>query len=161
VRNVNVARAILAGFIATLAMTAFMYAGPVFGLPPADIAAMLGGFLGIGWTMGMVVHFINGTLIFPLIYAFALYRVLPGSPVAKGSAFGVILWFLAQAIVMPMMGAGFFAMATPAPFLVVLGSLISHLIYGAILGGVTGPQRAAAVRMPERDREEPPLRRAG
>jgi hypothetical protein len=68
-------------------------------------------------------HFINGTIIFPLIYAFLLYRILPGRPWAKGIYWGLILWFLAQAVVMPMMGGGFFS-ASMGGMKAVIGSLL-------------------------------------
>ena len=61
---------------------------------PMDVAAMLGRMLGGSWTMGMLMHFVNGSLIFPLIYAYLIHRVLPGKARVKGTVFGVILWFL-------------------------------------------------------------------
>jgi uncharacterized PurR-regulated membrane protein YhhQ (DUF165 family) len=141
-------KAVFAGFFATLAMTMLMYVAPMMGMPKMDIAAMLGGMLGGGmpepmggsWLLGMFIHFVNGTVIFPLIFAFLLYGRFPGAPVAKGILWGVILWFLAQAMVMPMMGAGFFASNAPQPFLAVFGSLMGHLVYGAILGWLYRPQ---------------------
>lgn len=132
----NTGRAMLGGFLGTLAMTAMMYlVAPMMGLR-MDIAAMLGTMLGNNWWAGMTLHFVNGTIIFPLIYAFVLYERLPGGPTAKGTLWGVGLWLIAQAVVMPMMGAGFFslAMGVMAP----IGSLVGHLLYGSILGAVAG-----------------------
>ncbi len=97
--------------------------------------------------MGMFIHFVNGTVIFPLIFGFLLYSRFPGAPVVKGILWGLILWFLAQAMVMPMMGAGFFASGTPQPFMTVFGSLMGHVVYGAILGLIYGPQPAVQPRM--------------
>lgn len=68
--------------------------------------------------------------------------MLPGAPWLKGATWGVILWAIAQAVVMPAMGMGFFASRTPQPALAVAGSLIVHLVYGGILGAIGG--RAAA-----------------
>jgi hypothetical protein len=90
--RLNIGRAILGGFVGTLAITMLMYKGaPMMGMPKMDIAAMLGQMLG-GWAMGMVMHFLNGTVIFPLIYAYLLFPRLPGAPALKGMAWGVILW---------------------------------------------------------------------
>lgn len=144
----NTARAILAGFVATLAMTMIMYVAPMMGMPKMDIAAMLGSMFGKGmpapmsssWLMGMMMHLINGTIIFPLIYAYLLYNLLPGSPWMKGTIWGVILWLLAQVMVMPMMGMGFFSANAPQAMMAVMGSLVGHVIYGAILGAVAGGQ---------------------
>jgi uncharacterized membrane protein YagU involved in acid resistance len=142
----NAGRAIGAGFVATLVMTVLMYGGPIVRMPKMDIAAMLGSMLGQAmaapgsgtWWIGMIMHFVNGTIIFPLIYAYALYAVLPGAPWVKGTTWGFVLWVIAQAIVMPVMGMGFFSSGAPQPIMAVAGSFIGHLIYGGILGGVTG-----------------------
>jgi len=131
-------RAILGGFVGTLALTFLMYkVAPMMGMMKMDIAGMLGQMLG-GWAMGMAMHFVNGTIIFPLIYAFFLYRLLPGPPVVKGLVWGVVLWLIAQLMIMPMMGAGLFSMKTGG-MMAAIGSLVGHLVYGALLGGIAGP----------------------
>jgi uncharacterized membrane protein YagU involved in acid resistance len=135
-------QAISGGFIATLAITAVMYwVAPFLLGSPMDIAKTLGDFLGIGWNAGMVLHFINGSLIFPLAYAFVLFGLLPGGPIAKGVTFGVVLWLLAQSVVMPMVGAGFFS-ANAGGLMAAVASLIGHLIYGATLGAIAGEEHA-------------------
>ena len=45
---------------------------------------------------------------------------------------------MAQILVSPMMGAGVFAVNTPAPILMVMGSLMGHVVYGAVVGFVYG-----------------------
>jgi hypothetical protein len=133
----NISRSMLGGLVGTLVMTAMMYmVAPMMGVH-MDIAQMLGSMLGNSWTAGMMMHFVNGTTIFPLIYAYLLYQWLPGDPAAKGTAWGIILWLVAQVMVMPMMGAGFFSM-TMGGMMTAMGSLIGHLLYGAILGGIAG-----------------------
>ena len=88
-------QAVAGGFVATAAITAVRYwVAPLLLGAPMDIAKTLGDFLGIDWTAGMVLHFINGSLIFPLVYAFVLFGVLPGGPATKGVTFGVVLWLL-------------------------------------------------------------------
>jgi hypothetical protein len=109
---------------------------PMMGLS-MDIAQMLGSMLGDNWWAGMFMHFVNGTVIFPLIYAFLLHSILPGSPAVKGITWGVVLWLLAQVVVMPMMGAGFFS----GSLLAALGSLMGHLVYGALLGWIAGSSK--------------------
>jgi len=101
-----------------------------------DIAAMLGSMMG-GWGMGMAIHFINGSLVFPLAYVFLIYRLLPGPPVLKGTAWGVVLWLVVQLMLMPMMGAGVFSM-NAGGMKSVVSSLIGHLVYGALLGVIAG-----------------------
>lgn len=136
-------RAGLGGLVGTLVMTMLMYwVGPLMGLMKMDIAQSLGSMLGIGWTGGMVLHFVNGSLIFPALYAFLLYRHLPGAPVVRGAIWGGILWLMAQLIVMPMMGGGVFS-ANMGGAVTAAGSLLGHLVYGVLLGGLGGgPQPA-------------------
>ncbi len=140
----NLSKTILGGLAGTLVMTLMMYfVSPMMGVK-MDIAASLGTMLGGSWSLGMMMHFINGTVIFPLIYAFLLFRLLPGGPMAKGLVWGVILWILAQVMVMPMMGAGFFS-SKMGGMMAVMSSLLGHLVYGALLGWIAGPaERQAA-----------------
>jgi hypothetical protein len=116
-----------------MAMTAMMYVvGPMMGLH-MDIAAMLGSMLGGSWAAGMMMHVMNGTVIFPAIYAYALYVRLPGAAVIKGTTWGVALWLMAQVAVMPMMGGGLFS-SEMGGMMAVMGSLIGHVLYGGLLG---------------------------
>lgn len=64
----TLSRAVLGGLAGTAAMTAMMYlVAPMMGLR-MDIAAMLGSMLGGSWIAGMMMHFVNGAVIFPAIY---------------------------------------------------------------------------------------------
>lgn len=135
VKGPSVSRSVLGGFAGTIAITMMMYlVAPMMLGHPMDIAKMLGSMLGGNWWAGMVLHFVNGTVIFPLIFAFLIYGVLPGSPAVKGISWGVALWLLAQVVVMPMMGAGFFSGSVMAA----MGSLIGHVAYGWLLGWLAG-----------------------
>jgi len=130
-------RALLGGFAGTVAMTTMMYSvAPMMGVQ-MDIAAMLGSMLGGSWAAGLMMHFVNGTVIFPLVFVFALYRLLPGSPAIKGTLWGLALWLMAQAIVMPMMGAGLFS-SQMGGAMAAMGSLVGHVIYGSLLGVIAG-----------------------
>lgn len=135
--NTVFTRAIAGGLVGTIAMTAMMYlVAPMMGLN-MDIAAMLASVLGGSWTAGMVMHFVNGVLIFPAIFAFVLYDALPGSPTVKGTIWGVALWLVAQIVVMPMMGGGLFS-ANMGGMMAAVASLAGHLLYGGLLGSIAG-----------------------
>jgi hypothetical protein len=140
----TLARAVLGGFVGTLAMTAMMYfVAPMMGLH-MDIAAMLGSMLGGSWAAGLMMHFLNGTVIFPAIYVYALYTRIPGSAAIKGTTWGVVLWLMAQVVVMPMMGAGLFSSAMGG-MMAVMGSLVGHVLYGSLLGVIAStPQPRVA-----------------
>ena len=151
----NIGQAILAGFVATLVMTFLMYLAPLMGMPKMDIASMLGSLFFTpapapgtsGWWVGMIMHFINGSIIFPLVFAYLLYPLLPGRPWVKGLGWGLVLWFLAQALVMPMMGMGFFTSEHPQATAAVVGSLLAHILYGAIFGALYGRGGAAVTHV--------------
>ena len=119
-------------------MTAMMYGvAPMMGLT-MDIAAMLGTVLGGSWAAGMLMHVLNGAVIFPAVYTYVVDERLPGSPAMRGLARGIVLWLVAQFVVMPMMGAGFFSSAAGG-MMAALGSLVGHAMYGATLGIVASP----------------------
>jgi hypothetical protein len=133
----NIGRAIGGGFAGTIVLTMLMYiAAPMMGIPKMDIAAMLGSMLG-GWTMGMVMHIVNGVVLFPLIYALVLFSKLRGTPATKGILWGVALWLVSGLMVMPMMGAGFFGTANGG-MTAAAASLLGHIAYGALLGAIAG-----------------------
>lgn len=139
------ARAALGGFVGTVAMTAMMYVvAPMMGLH-MDIAAMLGSMLGGSWLAGLMMHFINGTVIFPAVYVYALYAHLPGSPAIRGTVWGLALWLVAQTVVMPMMGAGLFSSAMGG-VMAAMGSLIGHLLYGSLLGVIASAPEPRVVQ---------------
>jgi hypothetical protein len=139
-------QAIGAGFLATFVMTLLASLAPLAGMPAMDFAAMLGQFLtgqpaplmSAPWWLGMAVHFVDGAIVFALVYAMLVYPLLPGAPWLRGATWGVVLWFLSQVLVMPAMGLGLFWAGSPSPAASVIGSLIAHLVYGAVLGGVAG-----------------------
>lgn len=140
----SVIRSIAGGVAGTTVMTLMMYiVAPMMGIH-MDIAQMLGSMLGNSWSAGLVMHFMNGAVIFPLVFALVLYDRLPGGPILKGTAWGVILWIVAQVVVMPMMGAGFFSLAMGG-IMPAMGSLIGHLLYGAILGAIVGAPEPVGV----------------
>ncbi len=133
----NLKRAVMAGLVGTLAMTIVMLMAPLMGMPPMPIGNMLAGFMHIAVALGWVMHFMIGTVL-GLIYVYLLESKIPGSPVVRGMIYSLIPWFMAQVIVNPMMGAGVFAINTPSPFMMVMGSLIGHLVFGAVLGAICG-----------------------
>jgi len=131
-------KAVLGGFVGTAVMTMMMYfVAPMMLGKPMDVAALLGSVLGGSWLLGMLMHFINGSIIFPFIYVYLAYQFLPGKPWLKGTLLGISLWLLSQAVVTPMMGGGFFS-ANSGGLMAVMASLMGHIIYGSLLGGLGG-----------------------
>lgn len=124
------------GVIATGIMTMVMLMAPLMGMPEMQIGKMLAGFfhlpVAVGWTM----HFMIGIMLATAYVLFAR-SLLPGNNLIKGLLFTLIPFLMAQLVVMPMMGAGVFSSNTGAPVMMVMGSLLGHLIYGAALGITT------------------------
>ena len=113
-----------------------------------DIVAKLGEMTHTGVAGGLFIHFLNGTVMFPLLYVYLLYRWLPGAPWQKGLLWGVILWLGVETVMMPMMGGGIFSMEMGG-MKAVMAAFIGHLVYGAVLGAVAGaPAVAKAVNAP-------------
>ena len=131
--NVNFGRAVLAGSVGTLVMTAVgLFAAPLMGLPPMNPAEMLAGAMGGNTALGWGAHLMIGV---SLAFGYAIVApALPGPGVARGAIYSVGPFLMAQILVMPIMGmplfSGSLAMAT--------GSLVGHLVYGAVLGGIYG-----------------------
>lgn len=154
--KLEVSRFLLAGFAATCAMTLLMLVSPWFGMPRMDPGAMLGVLFGRSpapgsgaWFMGVLFYIINGSVFLPLIYGHLLCPLLPGEPWMKGAAWGLLLWYLSEAFVGPLMGWGFFGSRSPQPALAVIGSLAGHLAYGALLGEIAGVTTRRPARVEE------------
>lgn len=128
-------RALLGGFVATVLLTLMMYFGaPIMIGKPMDIAAHLGAMMGGAWTAGMIVHFILGTVLFPIGFLVLIYRYVAGPAWLKGVVWGLVLWLAAMVVVMPLTGGGFFMGAMPPA----MASLVGHIVYGAVLGAIIG-----------------------
>ena len=129
--NFTLKRAMVAGVVGTAAMTGLMLAAPMMGMPPMNIGEMLasrmGGLVALGWAA----HFMIG-IVLAVVYAAVFATRLPGPGAARGAAFALVPWLMAQMIVMPMMGMGVFSGSA----LMAGGSLMGHLLYGAVMGGV-------------------------
>lgn len=107
----NVTRAILGGFIGTLAMTMMMYL----------IAPM----------MGVKMDIAGSLVLLP-------FKRLKSGPAVRGITWGVVLWLMAQLLVMPMIGTGVFS-SKMGGMMAVAASFMAHIVYGGLLGGISGP----------------------
>ena len=129
--KVNVPRLVVAGVAGTLMMTAVMLMAPMMGMPPMNVGQMLGSVMGGNVVLGWVAHFMTG-IVLAGIYGALFVGRLPGPAAVKGMIYSLLPWLLTQLAVMPMMGSGLFSGSA----LMAGGSLMGHLVYGAVLGGV-------------------------
>lgn len=143
----RLAQSFVGGLAGTVAMSVLMrFVAPMMLGHPMDIAAMIGNMMGGSLAMGLVIHLLNGVVVFPLVYALIVFRFLPGPPLVRGALWGAVLWLMAEVVVMPMAGAGLFS-AEIGGAIAAVAALMGHLVYGALLGLIGG---AAVVGSPER-----------
>lgn len=151
----SVWQALVGGLAGTAAMTAMMAMGKATGMTRIDMPLMLGGMLtgddDRARSIGQVIHFFNGMVIFGLVYA-ALLSAIPGAAWWTAAWIGLIHGLIAV-MAMPMMGAMHprvalegapdalpmvnpglggrnFGGGTP------LGLVVGHVLYGVVLGAV-------------------------
>ena len=126
-------RAVIGGIAGTVAMTVLMLTAPAMGLPPMNVGAMLGSAMGGSLILGWMAHFVVGTGL-ALGYGLLFAGRLPGPGPVRGATYAILPWLVAQVVVMPMMGVGLFS----GSVLAAGGSLMGHLLYGAVLGAIYG-----------------------
>ncbi|MEX0893928.1 MAG: DUF6789 family protein [Gemmatimonadota bacterium] len=132
--NIKFGRAGIAGLVGTLVMTAVgLWVAPMMGIPSMNPAEMLAGQMGGALLLGWVGHLMIG-MILALIYA-VVAPWLPGPPAMRGALYGIAPFLVAQIVMMPMMGLPVFSGSAA----LAMGSLIGHLIYGGVVGGIYGP----------------------
>lgn len=139
----NWTRAAIGGLIGTLVMTAVgLWIAPLMGMPRMNPADMLAGAMGGSALLGWTGHLTIGVVL-ALIYAVVAPK-LPGAPPVRGALYGLAPWIVAMVVVMPMMGMPVFGGGTPPA----LGSLVGHLVYGAIVGAIYGHPEPVTVTRP-------------
>lgn len=143
--GINVARAIVGGLVGTVVMTALWLVEPYLGLQSLAAGHILSSLLAVttayfspGPALGWTIHLLIG-IAFASLYAVVFVGRLPGPPAVRGLLYGCLIFILAQLAFMPLVGAGVFSRGD-VPLLI--GSLVGHLVYGGLVGGIYGEPRA-------------------
>ena len=130
----NLVKGIIAGVIATIVLSFMMIIKAKMGvMPELNVISMLAAMMGGGALVGWLIHFMVG-----IGYGIGFSKInslLPSNSfIFKGVMLGIFGWLVMMIILMPMMGAGIFAMkmGMMAPIM----TLMLHLIFGAVLGFV-------------------------
>lgn len=140
--------AFLAGVLGALAMTVLMSLCRALNLTALNLEILLGSLIasrvGPGvWLLGFVTHLVVGGF-FGLLYGIA-FQVTGRSGPGTGTLFGFAHWLVAGSFLMvfpaihPLIPE---VLRAPGPFALALGgsafvlTLLEHLMYGAIVGGV-------------------------
>lgn len=137
---------VISGFVATFAMTAAIAVGYLiaqaggdadgsifqqwlYGLTDNELTRQVSDAFGFLMVLNLIVG-----LILALVYARFVEPILTGPGWRRGALFSLAPWLLSALVIFPIMGVGFLASEVDAGPLAVLGDLIVHLVYGAVLG---------------------------
>lgn len=125
----SMTRAVVAGFVATLAMIFLGFIATQLGAPFLDWSRALGGFFGDNPWFGYFSFLAVGVVI-AMVYVGLFHDRLPGTSWKRGLFFAVLLWLITGVLFSPLFHMGFFM----GSVMVALGTLVSYMVYGAILG---------------------------
>lgn len=130
----DIGKGLEAGFIATLVITALLFAQSVAGLAPEfDLIAMLARAAGTpdATVMGWILHFVIGVALWGA--GFAVFSPhLPGPHWLRGLIFGLLAWLVMMIAFLPAAGLPIFASGMG---IVIPGTaLILHAVFGIVLG---------------------------
>ena len=128
----RVIKGVIAGVVATVVLSVMMLVKGAMGvMPELDIIAMLAKMLGAGVAVGWLMHFMIG-IGYGVLFHVANPQIPGTSQISKGILLGIGGWLVMMLLLMPMMGAGLFAMnmGLMAPMM----TLVLHIIFGAVLG---------------------------
>jgi hypothetical protein len=82
--------------------------------------------------------YFTGGLLWAIVYALVEPH-LPGAPWKRGALFALLPAIVSLVVVLPLLGGGMLGLALGAGPLPVIGNLLLHLVYGAMLGVIYGP----------------------
>lgn len=82
--------------------------------------------------------YIAGGLLWAIIYTLVEPR-LSGPAWRRGVTFAMLPALVSLVVVLPLLGGGLFGLALGAGPLPIIGNILLHVVYGAILGVVYGP----------------------
>ncbi len=136
----ELSRGFVAGTAATLVVSGLMLIERVLGLTPQlGLIQLLLSAIGApdtDRTLGWIVHAVTGALVAGPLFVWLEPRLKADTAVKRGVLFGILLWVAFMLIVMPAAGAGFFGFEVSQLAPLVL--LVLHLVYGVVLGWVSG-----------------------
>ncbi|MPZ13418.1 MAG: hypothetical protein GEU73_03170 [Chloroflexi bacterium] len=133
--DVSLTAIVIAGLAGAASMSVASFLFNALGIPMVDfgrlIATKILHYHSHGTRLGLVLHLTNGILL-ALVYALVVVQLLPGPYWVRGLAYGGALWLLMMAIMLPVLGDGFFGWRTSRD--TIPSALAVHLLYGLILG---------------------------
>jgi hypothetical protein len=133
----NASKGLIAGFVATLVLSALIILNGTTGLmPQIDIILLLTKLGTLTVAAAWMDHFIVGVVVWGLLFAAFDATTPRPAPWLKGMIFGAFAWLMMMTTFMPLAGAGFLGVKLDSATL--LGLLVLHLAYGIVLGATFG-----------------------
>lgn len=155
------ARAVLAGFCATVVMIVVFFYAYAIAVPLSKLhlnnvrggmgsTAFLQAYLNNlihnrvinyahdSFYAALALHGVVG-IIWAIVYAAWAEPKLPGPGWGRGMIFSILPWILSLVLFLPLVGGGMLGLGIGAGILPVVGNFILHLAYGAVLGAVYAP----------------------
>jgi hypothetical protein len=150
-------RAILSGFVATVAMAILFFVayGAARIASQIQLSPNRGASTFTEWlqalTSNQVLDIASGSLylaaalhlfvgvVWAAVYAYFFEPRLSGPDWLRGVIFAFVPWVLSIVVFLPLVGGGLFGLTIGAGPLPVIGNLILHFAYGATLGALYGP----------------------
>ncbi|WP_198586772.1 DUF6789 family protein [Glycomyces xiaoerkulensis] len=132
------------GALATVAMSVVMLAATATGISPMPKpipAALVAHALGELPRPGMVALAAGSHLAYGAVAGTALAGLFRRVNLWTGAAYGAALWVLMGLVWLPVLGWGPFGTSVAAP--IAVATLVLHLIYGIVLGGLLGRSAAS------------------
>jgi hypothetical protein len=145
-----VALALLAGFVASVVMV--LAFGVAFALALALSRTTIP--LVSGWFAGLTSNsfidaaapnlyaaagvFLVGGVIWALVYGLFFERRLSGAGWQRGVKFALLPWAVSLVVLLPLAGGGLLGFGLGAGPLPIIGNLLLHAVYGAVLGAIYG-----------------------
>jgi hypothetical protein len=130
-------RGIISGFVATVVLSAAMLMKHSMGLmPELDPIGMISAMAGMSSpAIGWIGHFVIGSIFWGIGFVI-VGPYLPGPYWLRGTIFAAGPWLMMMIVVMPMAGASLFGLGLGA--MVPVATLLLHVLFGLVLGGVYG-----------------------
>jgi len=132
-----IGRGIVAGFVATVVLSAMMLMKQSMGLmPELDPIGMISAMAGASSpVVGWISHFVIGSVGWGVGFAI-VSPYLPGPYWLRGAIFAVGAWLMMMIVMMPMAGAGLFGLGLS--MMAPVAALVLHIVFGLVLGGIYG-----------------------
>jgi len=130
-----IGRGLIAGLIATIALSAAMLFKQSMGvMPELDPIDMITAMSGTGSrAAGWIGHFVIGAIFWGGGFGI-VNPYLPGPHWLRGTIFAVGAWLVMMIVVMPVEGAGLFGFGRGT--MVAGATLLLHILFGLVMGGV-------------------------